>query len=288
MQKSPLRIAITATPSQPRSAPLLFCGDVPGAFQQAVEEGCQGVEIHLRQAGDIDLNLVKRLMAETGLGVPTLGTGMAAVVDGLTFADPRPEIRAAAVERIRGHIGLAAEIGSAVTVGSMAGRLGSWDPDERRKLRARFIESLAEVCEIARQSGVTVLLEPLNRYESDYINTLADGRQVAAEVAAPNLALLADTFHMNIEEADLASSLRAEGRLIGHIHLVDTNRRVPGHGHMDLGSVLAALQEIGYPGYVSFEALPLPEPVQAMRDGVRATHAAWDQAVTHTRKESSS
>jgi len=246
-------------------------GDIPDAFRQAALFGCQGVEIHMRQAADVDLATVKRLQAEYGLEVPTVGTGMAATVDGLTFSNPDCEVRKRAVERVRGHIEFAAEVGSAVTIGIVSGRLGNEARDQRR---AQALECLAAVCNIARQAGVTVLIEPLNRYECDYINSLADGCRVVREIGAPNLRLLADTFHMNIEEPDLPASLKAASACLGHVHLADTNREAPGHGHLDVPAVLAALDSIGYRGYLSFEVLPLPDPCGAIQDGLKAVHAA--------------
>jgi sugar phosphate isomerase/epimerase len=269
-----MKIAITGTPSPARGAPILLRGEAGALFRQAAEFGCQGVELHLRRAEDVDAATVRRLIADYGLAVPTLGTGMAATEDGLTFSDPRAEVRARAIERLRGHMELAAELGSAVTIGSISGKLGKCEGEERRSRRSRALECLAETCDLAGRAGVTVLLEPLNRYECDYINTLADGMQVAAEIGVPNLMLLADTFHMNIEETDLVASLRAAGARVGHVHLADTNRQAPGHGHLDVAGVLAALAQIGYRGHLSFEVFPLPDPCQAIRDGIRAVHAA--------------
>ncbi len=265
-----MKIALTATPSEARFAPLLWRGDIAAAFRDAAELGCQGVELHLRQAEDVDSRRVKQLMSDYRLEVPTLGTGMAAGEDGLTFADPDPGVRLHAVQRAAGHVRLAAEIGSAVIIGLMSGKLGRCPEDERRERRAGALECLSALCKQAERLGVTVLLEPLNRYESDYINTLADAGQVAAEVDAPNLKLLADTFHMNIEEADVAASLRATGPQIAHVHLADTNRQAPGHGHLDVAAVLEALGQIGYDGYLCFEVLPLPDARQAVIDGMAA------------------
>jgi len=280
-----LKIAATGTPSPARGAPILLRGEVGALFRQAAECGCQGIELHLRRAEDVDVQAVKRLAAEYGLEVPTLGTGMAATADGLTFSDPDAEIRARAVHRLRGHIELAAEVGSAVTIGSISGKLGSGEDGERRARRSSALECLAQVCRAAEHLGVTVLLEPLNRYECDYLDTLAEAMKAAAEVGAPNLKLLADTFHMNIEEADLAASLRAAGSSIGHVHLADSNRQAPGHGHLNVAGVLAALAEIGYRGYLSFEVLPLPDPCRAIRDGIAAIHAAIGGAGEMDRKE---
>jgi len=269
-----MRIAVTATPNQLGFAAILWRGDVAGAFRAAAELGCQGVELHLRHAGDIDLDRLKRLIADSRLEVPTLGTGLAAGLDGLTLSDLEESIRRAAVERVAGHIRLAAELGSAVIIGFLAGRLGASDGQQRRTRRAWALEGLAALCRAAQPLGVTVLLEPLNRYESDYINTLSDAADILREISAPNLKLLADTFHMNIEEADLAASLRAAGSRVGHVHLADTNRQAPGHGHLDIAGVLGALDEIGYKGYLSFEVYPLPNARRAVEDGIAAIHAA--------------
>lgn len=273
-----MRIALTATPSQAPFAPILWRGDLAGAFRDAAELGCEGVELHLRRAEDVDLSCVKQLMADYQLQVPTLGTGMAAGEDGLTFADPDAAVCVRAVERGCAHVRLAAEVGSAVTIGLMSGKLGPCEGEERRARRARALDCLAGLCQVAHRLGVTVLLEPLNRYECDYINTLADGMKVAAEIGAPNLKLLADTFHMNIEEVDLAASLRATGPCLGHVHLADTNRQAPGHGHLDLAGVLGALAEIRYQGYLAFEVLPLPNAGRAARDGIAAIDAAIGRA----------
>jgi len=270
-----IKLALTATPSHPRRAPLLLCGDLTDAFRQAAESGCQGVEIHMRQAADVDLSQVKRLMKEYGLKVPTLGTGMAAA-DGLSFSHPDAAVRARTIDRVMGHIRFAAEVSSAVTIGSLGGFLGDCDAEERRIRRAAALESLGQLCTQARNAGVTVLLEPLNRYESDYINRLADGVKIAEEISAGNLKLLADTFHMNIEEPDVCQSLRTAGSWIGHVHLADTNREAPGHGHMDVVSVLEALDSIAYEGFLSFEIFPLPDPQQAIHDSVRTVRAALE------------
>jgi sugar phosphate isomerase/epimerase len=263
-----MKLALTATPSAARFAPILLRGDIAGAFALAAELGYDGVELHLRQPGDIDRAAVRKLASDYGLGIPILGTGMAAGEDGLTFADHDPEIRRQAVERVKEHIALAAYLNSAVTIGLLSGWLGS-DPQKRPVRRAAALACLEQCCQVAAVVGVTLLLEPLNRYECDYLNTVEDALSVIREIGLPNLKLLADTFHMNIEEVDIAASLRRAGPNLGHVHLVDSNRRAPGHGHLDVRGVLQALRDINYPGYLSFEVLPLPSPRQATEDAIR-------------------
>lgn len=267
-------IAITAAPIEVGPAPVLLRGDLAAAFRQAAELGCRGVEIHLRRAEDVNPVALKQWMRDYGLKVPTLGTGMAATLDGLTFAHADASVRRQALRRLCGHVDLAAELGSAVTVGSVSGRLGTNDESQRAARRAAALETLAELCQYAEQRGVTVLLEPLNRYECDYLNTLAEACRVIAELGAPNLKLLADTFHMNIEEADIVESLRAASSRLAHVHLADSNRQAPGRGHLDVAQVLAALVEIGFQGFLAFEVMPVPDAITAIRAGVEAVRAA--------------
>src|SRR6185437_13944979 len=104
-----------------------------------------------------------------------------------------------------------------------------------------------------------LLFEPLNRYESNLVNTVADGVALLQSLKTKNVKLLCDLFHMNIEEAGIADALRAAGHLLGHVHLADSNRRAMGFGHTDMAPVARALRDIGYGGYVSGEILPLPD-----------------------------
>jgi sugar phosphate isomerase/epimerase len=105
------------------------------------------------------------------------------------------------------------------------------------------------------------------------VNTVADGVALLESLSTRNVALLADLFHMNIEESDIADALRAGGRHVGHLHFVDSNRRPAGCGHIDYRPVADALRAIGYSGYASAEALPYPDPDAAARRTIEAFRA---------------
>jgi sugar phosphate isomerase/epimerase len=263
-----MKRALTAAPSAGPLAPIVLRGDMAEAFALAAQLGYHGVEIHLRRPDDVDRAAIEQLMERYGLEVPTLGTGMAAGMDGLTFADLDPAVRQRAIERINEHIALAAELGSAVTIGLIWGRVTT-DPARRTERIAFATDCLARCCLSAQSAGVTLLLEAINRYESDYPVTLDQAIEVIDAIGAPNLLMLADTYHMNIEEVDMAASLRKARLYLGHIHLCDNNRQAPGHGHMDLRYLVQTLQDIRYQGYLSFEVQPLPTSQQAAADGIR-------------------
>jgi sugar phosphate isomerase/epimerase len=270
-----LKLALTATPSTARFAPIIVRDKVDRAFALAAELGYDGLELHLRRPSDVDWSAVKALATDYGLEIPLLGTGMG-VDDGLTLSDPDPEIRRQAVERIKEHIELAVYVGSTVVLGSMRGSLGSV-PEQQAQRRGFIMDCMAECCEAASRAGVGILVEPMNRYETDFVNTVDEALAVVEQLGSPCMKLLVDTFHMNIEEADIGRSVRRAGPLIGHVHLVDSNREAPGHGHSDLLGVLQTLREIGYQGYLSFEVLPLPNTQQAAEDAIRTTRQLLSQ-----------
>lgn len=262
-----MKISITAALAAGNRAPILFRGSMEESFALASRLGYGGVEIHLLHPGDIDRHRVRELCLRHSLQIPTLGTGMAARIEGLTFTDPDSGVRAKAVERILGQIDLAAYLGSAVTIGLIYGSLGK----ERALMEARreaALECLVRCCRYAEDKGVTLLLEAINRYELDQHNSLGEVIARIESIGSKNLKLLADTFHMNIEEVDIQLSLRKAAKHLGHVHLADSNREAPGHGHLPLRAVVKTLMQIHFQGHVSFEILPLPSTEQAAQDGI--------------------
>jgi sugar phosphate isomerase/epimerase len=115
-----------------------------------------------------------------------------------------------------------------------------------------------------------VLLEPINRYESRYLNRVADNIRIIDAVAHPNAGLLPDTFHMSIEEADLGQALIQAGRRIAHVHFGDSNRLLPGHGLLDWPGIFGALDTVGYDGYVNLECSTTGDPAVTL-----PATAAW-------------
>jgi sugar phosphate isomerase/epimerase len=101
-----------------------------------------------------------------------------------------------------------------------------------------LVEAIRECAAAAAETGVRFALEPLNRYETDLVHTVAEGLELADRIGAENFGLLLDTFHMNIEEPVIEDSIRACGNRIFHFHVADSNRWYPGAGHLDFGTIL--------------------------------------------------
>jgi sugar phosphate isomerase/epimerase len=238
------------------------------AFAKAARLGFDAVEIFASSPEAVLEDTLRPLLERHRLTLAALGTGAGWVVHKLTLTHPDAAHRARAVAFVRSLIAAGAGFGAPVIVGSMQGR---WGDGLSREVALEYLRhALNELGEHARGKGVPLLFEPLNRYETNLVNTLADGVYLLRSLQTKNVKLLADLFHMNIEEADVAGALREAGADVGHVHLADSNRRPAGNGHTDFGGVAAALRQIDYQGYLSAECLAYPDPDAAAETTINA------------------
>lgn len=119
--------------------------------------------------------------------------------------------------------------------------------------RDLLLKLLEDLVQTAEKAGAHLLLEPLNRYETHFLRRLEQAAALCEALPHPNLKIMADFFHMSIEEADIPAAIRAAGKHLAHVHLADSNRLLPGQGHTDFQSSFAALREIGYAGFMALE-----------------------------------
>jgi sugar phosphate isomerase/epimerase len=216
----------------------------------------------VRDPSEINASQLANQLSNYGLRVSALATGQNCLHEGLCLTAAPMEVRTQAIQRICEIINLANELESALIIGGVRGGFSRTPPPADEY--AWTIEAVSECVRYARLRGVPTLLEPINRYETNFVNTIVDGLQLLDEVGEPTFKLLADTFHMNIEEADIPASLRQAGERIGYVHIADSNRRAPGQGHTDFRTIFQTLARIGYCGPVSAEMLPLPDDLTAL------------------------
>lgn len=264
-----IRSAVTVSlVEQARGGPFVYWDDLPAACRQAAQLGYDAVEVFAPGPDAVPAAQLRSLLQETGLKLAAVGTGAGWVIHRLSLTSPEESVRRKAIQFIQSMIDFGGPCGAPAIIGSMQGRHGDGvSVDQARDwLRA----ALDELAEDARRYGVPLIYEPLNRYETNLVNTQAAGVELLQSLQTDNVRLLADLFHMNIEEQDVAAGLHAGGRHIGHVHFVDSNRRPVGCGHMHYGAIVAALREIGYTGYVSAEAFAWPNPQAAAEQTIRA------------------
>lgn len=182
--------------------------------------------------------------------------------------DSDPEQREIAIAGIRSLLKIGAEIGA---VGLImvpifgAPRIRDLSPYKTtEELETELLVAiLKDIAGYAEEVGSIVLVEPLNRYETHFIKSLNDGVEICERVDSPNVAIMADFFHMSLQERNIPDSIEAAGKYIRHVHLADSTRELPGYGHTDFAAGFAALKRIGYRDYMALEcAIPGPSDVE--------------------------
>lgn len=266
-----IRSAVTVSlVPEARGGPFVFWDDLSEACRKAADLGFDAVEVFPPDAGAVREAGLADLLTRHNLKLAAMGTGGGWVAHRLTLTSGERSVREQAINFVRSIIDAAGPMGAPAIIGSMQGR---WDGSvSRASAMSSLAEALRELADHARQYGVPVVYEPLNRYETNMANTVEAGIVAINSSGSANVKLLADLFHMNVEEADIAGAIRGGKGYIGHVHWADSNRRPAGAGHTDFVPVAAALTEIGYDGYVSAEVLPYPDPDAAAKltiDSVR-------------------
>jgi sugar phosphate isomerase/epimerase len=238
-----------------RGGPFVFNAGLAAGCAGAAALGFDGVEIFPRSAEEVNAKELKQLLGTHRLKLAAMGTGAGWLVHRLRLTDPDATVRARAF--IAGIIDLAAPFGAPAIIGSLQGRAEG--EVTREQAFGWLREALEQLGPRAHAQGVPLLFEPLNRYETNLVRSVAEGLELIQPLKTRNVKLLVDLFHANIEERSIAGALRLAGAQLGHVHFADSNRLAVGLGHTPLDEVVKAVTEIGYNGFVSAEVVPLPD-----------------------------
>lgn len=233
------------------------------SMRKASELGYHGVELALKTAEDISRNDLETCLNRYKLEVSCISTGQVFADLGLYFTHPDSNMREKVGEVFDGLIHLAADYGKLVNVGRARGFVGNGQT--REQAETLFMETMENICEKAEKKGVTLIIEPVNRYEINFINNLDEGTALAKKLKHRNVGLMPDVFHMNIEDDSIGDSLIRNADLVKYIHLADSNRLAPGQGHLDFDNIFSALKSAEFDGWASIEILAKPDPDTAAR-----------------------
>ncbi|WP_174363688.1 TIM barrel protein [uncultured Caballeronia sp.] len=184
----------------------------------------------------------------------------------LSLIHPEPSCRVAGIGYLREAISVAANIGSKLLVGPLYGKVG-WFPGVKRT-KEQFewaVEGFRSLVPDLERRNVTLAIEPLNRFESFFLATAADGRELCEAVGSDRVGLLLDTAHMTIEEKSLSSAIRIAGPWLRHMHTVENDRGTPGTGLVSWPAVFETLHEINYDGWCVVETFSWEDPAVARR-----------------------
>ena len=227
------------------------------SIKKASDLGFDGVELALKRPDEITRTDLRALLRKNSMDVSAISSGQVWAARGLSFTEENLEKREELKKTFCGFIDLASDFGQLVNIGRTRGSIGDKNPDVALEL---FLDMAHFVADYAEKKGVTLILEPVNRYEIDFINTLDEAATLLDKINRSNFSAMPDVFHMNIEDDHIGQSLIRNKRYVSYIHFADTNRHAPGDGHMNWDEILQALAIIDYKGWVSAEILPLPDP----------------------------
>jgi D-psicose/D-tagatose/L-ribulose 3-epimerase len=215
------------------------------------EAGFDGVEVSLFRPADFATKDIAAGLAENGLEC----TICSVLTGGLSLLSDDAGVRRDTRIHMEECVKTAADVGAKIIAGPLYSPVG-YLPGRRRtadewKWAVDCYQSLGPVL---TQYGVTIAVEPLNRFETYFLNTAADAAKFCGEIDHPNVGVLFDTFHANIEEKDIAQGYRTVGRHLKHVHTCENDRGIPGSGHVEWKAVFQALRDLKYDGWLTIES----------------------------------
>lgn len=265
------KTTMAISPAPAKFSPLLFAGEWERGLQTAIELGYDAIEVSLRDPqAQVVKDLAKGVRAR-GFCISAVATGQSYYNDGLCPMSADAGVQATLRERFKGFVDFAAEWHALIIIGGVRGNFEG-DPSCYSAQRERVVDAVRVYAEYARSCGVRMAVEPINRYETKFLNTVQETLGFIAEVGADNLCVLADTFHMNIEEVSMSKALQLAGERLAYVHLPDSNRWAAGQGHINFHELVETLHSMRYQGYLGAEILPLPDSRKAAELAMRFFH----------------
>ncbi|MEM3503163.1 MAG: sugar phosphate isomerase/epimerase family protein [Nitrososphaeria archaeon] len=228
-------------------------------FKMVSDIGYDDIELPLNEPENINIQLVKKLSKKFNIDVTT----SVALPINANFMSVNEEEREYARSFMKNCIQKASLMGSSVLGGVIYAPWGKTDISKTPTSFDFLIDGLRDVDKYAKNLNVKLCVEPVNRFESNVINTASEGLSLIEKIGSDNIFLLLDTFHMNIEEKNIISTIKQVNKKVGHFHTCENDRGIPGTGHVPWEKVVNALKDINYEGYLVFEAFKASETLKS-------------------------
>lgn len=242
------------------------------AVERAARCGFDLIEIPLLDPATVDPDMTRRLLDSQGIGA-TCSLGLSFETD---ISSEDPAVVRRGEELLTRAVEVTAEIGAGYLGGITYSAMGKYLQPASPVGRANAVDVLRRVCRRAAEAGVTVGMEPVNRYESNLVNTAAQAVALAEEVGASNLVVHLDTYHMHIEEGRMDRPVREAGPRLGYVHVGESHRGYLGSGAVDFPAFFRALAETGYGGVITFESFSSRVVSPAFAAALAVWRDLWD------------
>lgn len=245
-----MRIGIVVSPDGAKNASISISGFDDDRLCVLKGLGYDGVELALKPP--VEIKKIEESLYKNNLHLIALATGQLFIEEGLSLSHEDDDIRFLAINRVKEYIKISSVLGAPIIIGSLQGLCLKYDKNNI-KLN-KFISSLC-ICErYCNELGTLgIYLEPINRNEGGVVSGMSGVCNIIDKIGSNKIKLLADTYHMEIEEKDIIKSLINARKYLGHVHIADTERNRPGKGGINFHAIIKELHESGYNGYLSIE-----------------------------------
>lgn len=254
-------------------APVLLQGGLEKAIIRASEMGFDSVELHIREPGKFNANMLLEKANKSNICIAAVGTGLEYSLNGFSLTSPDKSMRDKMAMRLKEHIEFAARLNAVVFLGLCRGKAPGYAV--REEYLNRLAEELAPIASYALKCGVILGFEPIVFYLTNLLNSTEETLEFLKRPGLETIQLLLDTHHMFIEDKDMDKSFRLCKGRIAHVHISDSNRRYPCAGNVDYTQVGNTLKDIGYDKAVSLEVMPYPSGEQAALNGIEWMRSVW-------------
>lgn len=250
-------------------------GDIYENIDKLKRYGYDGLELMVRDTNLIDQERIISYIKDKDMNISMICTGEVYGEDGLTLTSSKKEIREEAVKRLKKLIDFAEKCNANLNIGRVRGFY--CEELSENETEEFAINSLRELCEYAEDKGVSILMEPVTRLQTNFINSTKDGIEFCRKVKKDNFKLMLDIYHMNIEDPCILKSLKEARDYVKHVHFADNNRRILGNCGMDFKNILKTLKEIGYEGVISLEIFQIPNQDVAAKKSIEYLKAIMEE-----------
>jgi D-psicose/D-tagatose/L-ribulose 3-epimerase len=230
------------------------------------EAGFDGVEVPLLRPAEFAASSIRHALEVHGLEC----NACTVLVDGYSLISGNADIRRRTRQHLEEVAKVAADAGIKIVAGPLYSPVGYLPGRRRTGDEWKWaVEGFQSVGDTLAANGVTFAIEPINRFETYFLNTAADAAMLAAQIGHPNIGILFDTFHANIEEKNIAAAYHTVGPYLKHVHTCENDRGIPGSGHVEWKEVFQALRQLNYDGWLTIESFGF-----ALKD-LSAAAAIW-------------
>lgn len=221
-------------------------------FKKIEDLGFDGVEMTIEDRSEKNLGIIKDYIQKTNLSRIVCSS----FVKG-NLIDDDYEIIKRGIQYVKESIDLCEYLGAKILVGPTYGSLINKDflnTERKNKAKKQVIEILKDIGKYALEKRIKIAIEPINRYESNFLNTANEGIDLVKKINLPNIGLNLDTYHMNIEEKDSKAAVLNSGKYLFHLHAPENDRGTPGTGSVDWNGIAKSLEKINFDGFVVMES----------------------------------